>query len=364
MPTSQCTILLLVFGDLGDTLLTVPAIRAVRQSCPSARLVLLAKPEIGRLIHGLDLVDEVMAVDKHVFDSPKALLRPRPLLALMALLIRLRRRQIDTVVLFHHLVTRWGALKFALLSLATGASRRLGIDNGRGWFLTEAVKDRGFGDRHESQYYLDVAALLGREREASSAIPVSADAEQAADELLRKHGLGERRLGAIHPGTGPYSPARRWAPHRFAESAALIGRYHSVTWLLVGTEMDRESTGAVMDGLGSGILDLTGATSVPLLSALLARCDILLANDGGVGHLASAVGTPVISVFGPSNDRAWRPLTSTVIAADIPCRPCLYRDFERGLRAGCSTRECLQYVTPAMVAKAACDILDHASVAS
>ena len=75
--------------------------------------------------------------------------------------------------------------------------------------------------------------------------------------------------------------------------------------------------------------------------------------------MAAAVGTPVVSVFGPSNDRAWRALTSTVVAAELPCRPCFYRDRERGLPAGCCTRECLTLVTPEAVAEAALAVLEE-----
>src|SRR5579884_2179269 len=152
---------LLLFGDLGDTLLTVPAVRAIRSTFPDAHLVVLSKALPAEILTALGLADETLVVDKHLFDRPAALLRPGALVQLFRLYLHIRRERLDTVVLFHHLVTTWGALKFALLSLATGARVRVGIDNGRGWFLTRSIRDRGFGERHESQYFMDVAGLIG-----------------------------------------------------------------------------------------------------------------------------------------------------------------------------------------------------------
>jgi heptosyltransferase-2 len=131
----------------------------------------------------------------------------------------------------------------------------------------------------------------------------------------------------------------------------------------VGTDVERAEADEVASVLGDRALNLVGETSVGELGAVLERCSVTIANDGGVAHLSASVGTPVVAVFGPSNDRAWRPLLGTVVAADLACRPCFYRGFERGLPDGCATRECLALVTPSMVASAACDYVERAGAA-
>ena len=131
--------------------------------------------------------------------------------------------------------------------------------------------------------------------------------------------------------------------------------------VVVGSDDDRQDVDVMLSAAQSPILDLVGQTNVGELAAVLRQCDLLVANDGGVGHLAAAAGTRVVSVFGPSNDAAWRPLTSTVVAADLPCRPCFYRGFERGLPNGCGTRQCMHLVTPRMVADAAENALKETS---
>lgn len=347
----QRRILLLLFGDLGDTLLTVPAVRAIRQQFPDARLTVLSKDLPAQILQQLALVDAAIVVDKHLFDQPISILRPRSWLLLVRLWARLRRERADTAVLFHHLVTRWGAVKFALLTLASGAPRRLGIDNGRGWFLTESIPDRGFGDRHEAQYFLDVSGLLGARGTLRLEAPVT-DADRLAAARLLAGASGEPLI-AIHPGTGWYGPGRRWPVRSFIRTAELCMERMGGTYVVVGTESEAAEAGEVAAALGDHAVNLTGQTSVGQLGAVLERCAVTIANDGGVAHLSAAVGTPVVTIFGPSNDRAWRPLLGTVVASNLACRPCFYRDFERGMPEGCATRECLALVTPAMVARAA-----------
>lgn len=351
------TILILHFGDLGDTVLTVPAIRALRRRFPDGRLVLLAKPGPGEFLRRLGLADSVIPVDKHAFDTPLGLLRPTSTLGLARLLVTLRRLRPDTLVIFNHLVTRFGAAKYALLALATGARVRVGLDNGRGWFLTHAAPDLGFGGRHEAEYWLRVAALLDAHGTLALEAPVTPDDRAAAGELLAPTQRHVGPLVAVHPGTGPYGPGRRWDPLRFARAFDLLQQETGARCVLVGAEEDSAAAGALNALLAEQPLDLVGRTGVGVLAAVLERMDVLIANDGGVGHLAAAVGTPVVSVFGPSNDAAWRPLTATVLAADLPCRPCFYRGFERGLPHGCGARQCMRLVTPEMVAHAARAIL-------
>jgi heptosyltransferase-2 len=346
----QRRILLLLFGDLGDTLLTVPAIRAIRQRFPDARLTVLSKDLPAEILTGLHLVDSAIVVDKHLFDHPSSLLRPTSWLPLLRLFLRLRREQPETAVLFHHLVTRWGALKFALLTLAGGATQRVGIDNGRGWFLTQSVTDRGFGDRHEAQYFLDVAALLGAHGTLDLEAPVTEADRLRAESLLQEARHGP--LIAVHPGTGWYGPGRRWPVASFIRAAELCLERVGGTCVVVGTSQEASEADEVAAALGQRAINLVGKTSVGELGAVLERCTVTVANDGGVAHLSAAVGTPAVTIFGPSNDRAWRPLLGTVVASDIACRPCFYRGFERGLPAGCATRECLALVSPRMVAQA------------
>jgi ADP-heptose:LPS heptosyltransferase len=356
------TILVLLFGDLGDTLLAVPALRAVRRKYPQSKLLVMAKASPGRYMRDLGLADDVVDVDKHALDRLRSLANPMTAARLLGLTRRLRRQRIDELLIFQHLTTRWGSLKYALVSLAAGAPVRAGLDNGRGWFLTHRVLDRGFGATHESQYWLQVAALVGAEGEAVLEVAISDDDQRDASMLLREAGVRSGRILAIHPGVGWYGPGRQWGPSRFAEAAGLLLQRCTMDCVLVGTEIDREAAAVVATQMGTKVRNLVGRTTIGQLAAVLQRCDLLLSNDGGVAHLAAAVQIPTLTIFGPSNDAAWRPLGGEVISSDVPCRPCFYRDFGIGLRNGCATRECLSLITPAAVAERALALLEVAQV--
>lgn len=357
-PLAPRSILLFAFGDLGDAVLTVPGVRAIRERYPEARLTVVGKEVGAQFFRKLGLVDDAVVVDKHAFDRAGSILSPARWLSAARLVLRLRRSHPDTVVVFHHLVTRWGALKYAVLSLASGAERRVGLGNGRGWFLSESLPDKGFGERHEAQYWLDVAGLLGARGDLALTAPIGPDDVTEAENLLGGVAREGVRLVAIHPGTGWYGPGRRWPAARFAQTANLLSAETPLTFILVGTDQEAAEIAEVKASLVGRALDLGGRTSVGTLAAVLKRCELLIANDGGVAHLSAAAGTPVVSIFGPSNDRAWRPLLGAVVSSEIPCRPCFYRDQDRGLPNGCSTRECLAQVTPSMVARAASCILE------
>jgi heptosyltransferase-2 len=129
----------------------------------------------------------------------------------------------------------------------------------------------------------------------------------------------------------------------------------------VGTAAD--GVDEVVRGLAVPAMDLTGKTDLATLAAVLERCCALVCNDGGVMHLATAVGTPTVAVFGPSNPIAWGPWPGgpesphRVVALNIPCRPCFYVGHRLGARNGCPTRDCLAWLKPEWVVRALDDVL-------
>src|SRR3954468_1237830 len=182
--------------------------RALRLSHPAAHIGALVTPKSAPLLQGTDLVDEIIPFDKALFDRPLHAGASLPLA--LALGRRLRGERWDGLALLHHLTTSFGVAKYAALCLASRASRIAGLDNGRGWFLTDRVTDEGFGARHEVDYWLAVAGLLdGWNPEPAYEVPVS-DADRAwADEQVARFLPDGAGLLAIHPGGGAFSLARR-----------------------------------------------------------------------------------------------------------------------------------------------------------
>jgi heptosyltransferase-2 len=375
-------ILVVKLADFGDALLTTPALRALRETYPAAGLDVLTTPGAAPVYRHCELADDVLEFEKARYDAWSGVLRGP--LAPLDLGRSLRARGYDTVVLLHHLTTRYGALKHAALVRATGAPRRIGLarlGSARGRFLTRAASDIGFGVEHEAAIALSIARAAGASTsDLSLAFEPGADARAAAASLLGERdagsapdgapGAARRPTVAVHPGSGPYSVARRWPPERFAMVADALTA-SGVDVVLVGRSDD--DTAGVRAASGGIALDLTDRTSLPTLAAVLARVDLLISNDSGVMHLATAMGTPIVAVFGPTSERAWgpwdpsagdvhaarSPIRHTVVALDLPCRPCLYRAFSLGSRDGCPTRDCLLWLDSRQVVDAALESLSQ-----
>lgn len=369
-------ILCVKLADIGDVLLCTPALRALRVRYPGAQIDLLTPPSSARVLHDAPEINNVIVFNKFPFDTLGSLFDLKTVLGAMQFLRQLGRQRYDAILLFHHYTLRFGALKFAAVALASRAPIRAGVDNGRGWFLTHKVTDRGFGAEHEAEYWLDVAAQIGtppRPADRRIHIPLAEADHTAADALLAELGLpGAGPLIAIHPGAGWYSTARRWPAAHFAALIATLVRERGADILLLGgpdeQDLAAEVRAAVPMPDQTRVHNIAGRTSITGTAALLQRCALFIGNDSGPMHLATAARIPVLGIFGLSNWRAFGPYVppapgvpdqpGRIIRQDLPCQPCLYRGLQLGLRDGCGPRPCLTGLAPASVAASALAMLD------
>ena len=353
-------ILVVKLADLGDLLTATPSLRALRLRFPRARISALVTPHTACLLERNDAVDDVILFPKARFDRPTDTLTPQSLLAGLHLALRLKRAHFDAAVLLHHLTTAWGATKYRALLAATGAPVRVGLDNGRGRFLTAGATDRGFGARHEVDYWLDVAATLGAGHPSPEIELHLDDAEVGtALEQWTALGLRGRSVVAVHPGSGRFSLARRWPVAKFAAAADALAK-DGLAVALVGGPEEMDVVDAVRTRMRAESVVLAGVASPRALAALLRSCSLFVGNDSGVMHLAAAVGVPVVGIFGLSNHQAWGPYPPErhrVVRLDLSCSPCFYRGFELGTPDGCGPRTCLNQLAPEDVTRAAFDLL-------
>jgi heptosyltransferase-2 len=357
--------LIVQLADIGDLVLSTPALAALREAHPDAHLTLLATDHSAPVVEGAGLVNDIITFDKHAFDSPKTLLRPHNLRKALALAWQLRRGKYDATLFFHHFTTRFGALKFALLAWSAGSRRRIGLDNGNGWFLTERLPDGGFGAKHQAQYWLDLVGLLGADTSPRPAV-VKIDTDDAGrGDLPGRPSMphAHPRI-VIHAGSGGYSLARRWDPEKFAAVADALHEECGAEIVLVGSADD--DSAAVKAAMKTTPLDLTGQTTLPQLAATLQSADLFIGADSGVMHLAAAAGAPALAIFGPSNPDAWGPWTpsgkSIIVRSAPECSPCSYVGHRLGLRHGCPARTCMRMVTPDDVLAAARKLLNGDNV--
>lgn len=353
-------ILVIKMADIGDVLTATPALRALRQTFPEASLSLLLTHHTAAVMQQTQLVDDLIPTDNFRFFHPKEALKPHLLKEAIALLRHIRRQGFDTVVILHHLTMRTGALKYATIAKLSGAKTIVGLKppGRRGQFLTASVPDEGFGARHEIDYWLAVVGLLGATTtQTQMELAVSeADIAWARLQLTVNARKAQSPVVVLHPGSGGFSVARRWAASHFATVAdALIEQ--GATLVLVGTNTD--GTEAVLQHMQHHPINLTGQTTLHQLAALLQRADLYIGGDSGVTHVASASNIPLIAIFGPTNVAAWGPRgdNRVVLQANLPCSPCAYAGHQVGLRTGCPPRTCLKLITPTHVLSAAGKLL-------
>jgi exopolysaccharide biosynthesis WecB/TagA/CpsF family protein len=346
--------LIVQLADIGDLILSTPALAALREAYPEARITLLTSAQAKAVLDNTHLVDEIITFDRQGFNNSRSFFRP----ANLRRIFRLRNGHYTTVIFFHHFTLKLGTLKFALIALACGAKQRIGLDNGNGWFLTERIPDEGFGSKHQAQYWLDLVGVVGAKTAPRSAVvgiaspPANVPIPAAPKTIV------------IHPGSGGYSLARRWDAAKFAAVADALHEQYDAAIVLVGGPNDNGE--AVKAAMKSPLVDLTGQTSLSQLAAVIQQSDLYIGADSGVMHLAASVGTPVVAIFGPSNADAWSPWSPAgkiVVVRSVPeCSPCSYVGHGIGLREGCPARTCMRMVTVEQVVQAARRMLDGSPI--
>ncbi|MDD5676422.1 MAG: lipopolysaccharide heptosyltransferase II [Kiritimatiellae bacterium] len=314
---------------LGDSLMTMPAIQAWRRAHPGARLVMLVKPKLKPLWTLHPAVDEVWEL-------------PPGVRALAAMVRAVRARKFETAFVLPH------SFRSALVPFLARVPRRIGPPgHGRDWMLTQVIAS-GPGAGHEHQCY-EYSGLLGAEcGNEAPRLRLTLELVARAGALL---GTSETGWIAVMPGAA-YGPAKRWPAERFAAAGRLLKGRLKCNIVALGSAEERALCEAVAHGVGPGSLNLAGQTAIPELAAVLAKCVLALTNDSGGMHLATAMGVPVVSVFGITDPARTGPMgTAARALQDSVLRS---RDIRRDAP---EARASLLRIAPEQVAEAAMDLL-------
>lgn len=298
---------------LGDAVLALPAMAALRRHFAGAHLTLAAPAGFADLFRETSDVkpDAVLALPK----APKAIRAA------------LEAGQFELGVLLPN------SFRSAWLLRQAQVPQRWGIaGKWRGPLLTRrSVMAKVHGVRHQADFYRDVVRGLGIPVfDDAPAIRVREATAARATALLSRHRVDStKRVVVLAPGAA-YGQAKQWPPARVADVARRLIHERDAVCVMVGAGHDRDAARAVESSLPDAVgrlVNLTGETSLVELMGVLARADAVLANDSGAMHLAAALGRPVVAVFGPTDERATRPLgANDVLTADVFCRPCHLRD--------------------------------------
>ena len=310
-------ILVIRFSSMGDIVLTSPVTRQLGRLFPDAEIDFLTRAEYAPLARALPGVDAVQCFE--------------PGTGLLSLVSRLRERRYDLAIDLH------GNLRSRLVAMAGIAGTVLRYDKRR--FARMAIvwsRRRSRPVPHTVDRYLEVLDQFD-----AAAAPVQEGAHHAAEKRLPQLKVDdaaaaqveERLAGAgigldvpvlgVAPGAS-HGP-KRWPPERFARVADHMAKSRDMKVLLLGSEADRPVTGEVARAMERPAVDWTGATDLAALAAAVQRCALLVSNDSGPMHVATAVGTPVIGVFGATHPRlGFAPVgpADAAVTLDLPCSPC------------------------------------------
>jgi heptosyltransferase-2 len=335
--TAPARVVLRAPNWLGDVVMAAPAFTAVRAAWPEARLdVAVPAPFVP-------MVEMIDGVDGGVPLGGKGV---RGLAAQRADAARLREGRYDVAILF---TNSFGS---AWVVTQAGIAERWGYRRDmRGPLLTRAIRPRAATrtSPHHADYYAALVHALGMPRpELAVRLSIPEDVRTSAEVVLRDAGWdGQAPLLGCAPGAA-YGTAKQWPPSSVARVVARWIAARDGAVVLVGAGADQPAVDevvrearALMPAASVGrLIDLTARTSLAQLAAVLARCRRVVANDSGAMHLAAAVGTHVVTVFGATDERATSPLgPHTILSTDVWCRPCLLRECPLDHR-------CMTRVTP------------------
>ena len=272
-------------SSLGDIVHSLPVLTALRRRYPRARLTWVVNRTYEPLLRGHRDLDDTLPVDRTAVRSG---LRAGAQ-SFVRLLGELRRRRFDLVIDLQ------GLFRSGLMTAVTGAARRVGLSTARegaAWSYTDVVPVPPGDALHAVDRYRLVAEALGAGGPPEFHVPVPEDARRWAWEVLR-----ERPRPWLALGVGARWRTKRWPPEHFAALARRAQDHFGGTALLIGGPEEAEVARAVAARLAGPVGDFTGRTTLPRLAALLARADVMLANDTGPLHLAAALGRPVVAPY-------------------------------------------------------------------
>jgi heptosyltransferase-2 len=322
---------------VGDAIMALPTLRAVRSRFPEAEIAILARPYVADIYRDQEICNQLIAYDSRgrhegIFGRERL---AKELLAL----------KFDVALLLQN------AFDAAWLVWRAGIPERIGYArDGRRFLLTKPIPVPKTDEipPHEKFYYLELLRRAGwidaLPDESFIALNVSEAGRRRAEEFLVQSGVRPNALRIAVGAGASYGSAKCWLPSRFAELTNRLQSESNADIILFGTAAEAAVTRAISSELRRPPIDLTEKTSIADLPALLSQCHIFIGNDSGAMHVAAGVGLPVVGIFGPTDPYGTAPVTPrrTIVQQKPYCSPCFLRH--------CPTdHRCMRAITSEMV---------------
>ena len=325
-------LLLVKPSSLGDIVQALPTIPAFRARFPQAEISWLVKEQWAGILERVEGIDRIWKVEDRWAGW-------------LSVMQQLRSHRFDLVIDLQ------GLLRSGVLAWMTGSPVRIGFENARegsSWFYTHRVPVP-HPDVHAVDRYLSVATYVGGSLPAQTHFPFvfPSEDEEAVRARLSKAGFGPGSRWAAMNVSARW-PTKRWPHESFAKVASRLIQEGWDGVILIGGEGERAEAESVAKAAGARAANFAGEIPLRLLPALLREAGCLVTNDSGPMHVAAAVGTPVVALFGPTSEVRTGPygMRHHVCSVTLPCRPCFSRTCQHTVHLECLTR-----ITPAEVVR-------------
>jgi len=308
---------------IGDVVLSLPAIKAVRSAFPGSHIAVIVQPRIDDLLKGNPDIDEIIVYDKNK--------KHKGLLENVGFIKQLRAKRFDMVLILH--TTK----RINLICFLAGIPRRIGYARGKADFLlTDRIEyAKKLGEKHEAEYSLDILRCIGIDPEFSNpVIYVQRRDEQRAEEILKGFCINRgEKFAILHPGAS--CPSKMWPLENFAKLGDMLIENFKIK-AMINLAPGQAGLGDKVRGMmRNKPVFFCGQTTLGELAALFKRASLVISNDSGPVHIAAGVKTPVISIFGRNQKGLspvrWKPLgdKAVFIHKDVGCAECLAHDCKK-----------------------------------
>lgn len=316
---------------VGDAVMTLPAIEAVRRIFPQSRITVLAKPWVLSVYEGHPAVDDVIPYERaNGFASG--------ITGIKRTVARVRREKFDLAILLQN------AFEAAFVAFMGRIPCRIGYSTDcRGILLTHpARKNRRILRVHQVEYYLNILRMMGWAAEtADPHLYVSKEDREKGVKILESHDLtGDDYIVGLSPGA-IYGSAKRWPAERFSEIGDRACERWGARTVVLGTAKEASICEEVCRAMSNNAINLCAETSLREAMGVIERCDFFVTNDSGLMHIAAALGVPTVAIFGPTDTVTTSPrgLRTRIVTRNAQCAPCLKQE--------CPTdHHCMLSITP------------------
>jgi len=287
-------ILIIKPSALGDIAQSLPALASIRKSFPDAEISWLVRKEFAPLLEMVDDLDEIILFDRKLLG--KWFICPKAFAALIRFFKTLSSPRFDIVIDLQ------GLFRTALFAWITRCRKRFGIKGARefaGMFYTHRVAKDNDCIHSINVNNKIISAAGATEIVMRYDLQIDKQSELSADQLVAENSAGDKKYAVLV--TGAAHANKCWPVEKFADLADRLNSRFDFSVIAVGTNMDKPIVEKLKDLAKTNVVDLSARTDIKVLTALMSKASVVITNDTGPGHIAEAVGAPVVMVFGPTN---------------------------------------------------------------